>query len=124
VLVVDDEPDARDLLAAVLEHGKVKVTTASTAAEALQILPKLRPHVLVSDIGMPIEDGYALIEKVRALAPEEGGRTPAVALTAYAGLEDRTRALMAGFNVHVPKPIDPLELLAVVANLAGQRRSQ
>jgi CheY-like chemotaxis protein/two-component sensor histidine kinase len=124
VLVVDDESDARDLLAAVLEHGKVKVTTASTAAEALQILSKQRPHVLVSDIGMPIEDGYALIEKVRALTPEEGGRTPAVALTAYAGMEDRTRALMAGFNMHVPKPIDPLELLAVVANLAGQRRSQ
>ena len=80
----------------------------------------LRPDVLLSDIEMPGEDGYSLIAKVRALGAERGGNTPAAALTAYARAEDRTRALLAGFQLHVPKPVEPLELVAVVTNLAGR----
>ncbi|HEY8076424.1 MAG TPA: ATP-binding protein [Labilithrix sp.] len=119
VLVVDDEPDARELLAAVLTSRKAKVTTAGSASDALRKLEQDLPDVLVSDIGMPGEDGYSLIQRVRALPAERGGRTPAVALTAYARVEDRTRALVAGFNMHVPKPVEPAELLAVLASLAG-----
>jgi CheY-like chemotaxis protein len=80
----------------------------------------LQPNVLVSDIGMPGEDGYALIRKVRALDAEQGGRIPAVALTAYARAEDRKQALLAGFQLHVPKPVDPAELAAAIANLTGR----
>ncbi|HEU4407860.1 MAG TPA: ATP-binding protein [Polyangiaceae bacterium] len=120
VLVVDDEPDARELLAAMLAQCKAEVRTASSAAEALELLRAFRPDVLVSDVGMPGEDGYSLLDRVRALAPGEGGRTPAVALTAYARSEDRSRALLAGFNMHVAKPIDPTELLIVLANVAGR----
>ena len=82
------------------------------------MLKRERPDILVSDIGMPEEDGYAFIRKVRALSRETGGRTPAVALTAYARVEDRTRVLLAGFQSHVPKPVEPVELLAVLASLA------
>jgi CheY-like chemotaxis protein len=121
VLVVEDDPDARDLLVAVLDHGGLKVRVAATVSAALAMLPQLRPDVLVADIGMPLEDGYVLIQKVRALAPDQGGRTPAVALTAYARSEDRTTALSAGFDMHVPKPIDPLELLSVVTYLGRLR---
>ena len=120
ILVVDDEPDARDLLASMLGLCGAEVITAETAAEAFARLRVARPDVLVSDIGMPGEDGYALIEKVRALSPEQGGRTAAVALTAYARTEDRTRALLAGFHMHVPKPIEPAEFLMVLANVAGR----
>ncbi len=120
VLVVDDEPDARELLTSLLEHCRAEVRAAPGAAEALGLLRSFRPDVLVSDVSMPGEDGYVLLEKVRALPDGEGGRTPAIALTAYARTEDRTRALLAGFTMHVPKPIDPSELLVVVANVAGK----
>jgi signal transduction histidine kinase/CheY-like chemotaxis protein len=120
ILVVDDEEDARDLLRAVLEQCQADVRTAPSSQRALELLQQDPPDVLVSDIGMPEEDGYQLIERVRALAPEQGGRTPAVALTAYARTEDRTRALLKGFNHHVAKPVDPNELLAVIANLMGR----
>ena len=83
-------------------------------------MPAFLPDVLVSDIGMPEEDGYALIRRVRTLAPQEGGGTPAMALTAYARPEDRLKALMAGFQVHTAKPVDATELLALVATLAGR----
>lgn len=119
VLVVDDEPDARDLLREVLEVCGSDVATASTAAEALEALTGGKFDVIVSDIGMPNEDGYTLIEKVRALPDSEGGRTPAIALTAYARVEDRIRALKAGFQAHLPKPVEPVELAAVVASLAN-----
>jgi PAS domain S-box-containing protein len=121
VLVVDDEPDARALVKRLLEDCDAEVTTAGSAAEALEALRRDRPHVLLSDIGMPGEDGYSLIRRVRALAPAEGGDVPAVALTAYARSEDRTRALRAGFIGHVAKPVEPAELLATVAAVA--RRS-
>jgi PAS domain S-box-containing protein len=118
VLVVDDEADTRELLSVVLKRCGAEVTTASSSAEALAIIEQQRPDVLVSDIGMPVEDGYELIRKVRALAPEHGGRVPAVALTAYARTEDRLRILRSGYQMHVPKPVELNELVAIVANLA------
>jgi CheY-like chemotaxis protein len=121
ILVVDDEEDARELLAAGLGQCGAEVVTASSAPEALEALAGGKFGVLVSDIGMPGEDGYELIRKVRALPSESGGRTPAVALTAYARAEDRLRAMRAGFEMHVSKPVELTELVVVVANLA--RRS-
>jgi CheY-like chemotaxis protein len=120
VLVVDDEADARDLIRAALEQRDAVVKTVASAAEALQAVRELRPDVIVSDIGMPDEDGYAFIRRLRSFSRDAGGHTPAVALTAYARPEDRTRALMAGFQSHATKPIDPNELLVVIANLAGR----
>ncbi|HLM55495.1 MAG TPA: ATP-binding protein, partial [Pyrinomonadaceae bacterium] len=120
VLVVEDEADTRDILLAVLTSCGAQATAAASAAEALRVLGRERYDVLVSDIGMPEEDGYTLIKRVRALAAEEGGSIPAVALTAYARAEDRMRALRSGFQIHVPKPVEPAELITVVANLAGR----
>jgi signal transduction histidine kinase/ActR/RegA family two-component response regulator len=120
VLVVDDEMDARDLLAMVLESCGARVTTVGTAGEALDALKRLKPDILISDIEMPGEDGYSLIAKIRALLPEDGGRIPALALTAHARLEDRMRALSGGFQMHVAKPVEPAELVVVLASLAGR----
>ena len=119
VLVVDDQADARDLIRRVLEDCAATVLTAATANEALRLIEQRRPHVLVSDIGMPEVDGYELLKRVRALATR-GGRLPAIALTAFARSEDRTKALRAGFMVHVAKPVDPSELVATVASVAGR----
>jgi signal transduction histidine kinase/CheY-like chemotaxis protein len=119
VLVVDDEPDARELLKRVLSDCGAEVLAASSAAEALALIRGRLLHVLVSDIGMPEVDGYELLRRVRAL--EEGsGRLPAIALTAFARSEDRTRALRAGFLVHMSKPVEPAELVATVASVAGR----
>ncbi|GAC1446555.1 MAG: ATP-binding protein [Pyrinomonadaceae bacterium] len=120
ILVVDDEPDARDLLYIVLQNYGAKVTTADSAAEALEKLKCERPDVLVCDIGMPDEDGYSLLRKIRGLSADEGGKVPAVALTAYARAADRVRALRAGYQIHVPKPVEPGELIAVIASLVGR----
>ena len=120
VVAVDDDPDARKLLEVVLTHSQAQVTVVATVDEAVEAVRRLRPDVLLSDIEMPSENGYDLIARVRALGPEEGGNTPAAALTAYARVEDRTRALRAGFQQHLPKPVEPAELVAVVANLAGR----
>jgi CheY-like chemotaxis protein len=114
VLVVDDEPDTREIVSLALEHYAVNVTTAASAIEALKVLEQLKPDVLISDIGMPGEDGYTLIRKVRQL----GGQMPAIALTAYAREEDRASALAAGFQCHISKPVEPEQLVAVVAQLA------
>jgi PAS domain S-box-containing protein len=122
VLVVDDEADARDLLATILGRSGAEVTAVGSADEALATFRRWRPDVVVSDIGMPGDDGYVLIGKIRALAPEQGGRVPALALTAYARSEDRVRALEAGFHTHIAKPVDPLELTALIAGLAPERR--
>ena len=119
VLVVDDDDDSRFYISTVLEGDGASVTVVPSAAEAMEVLPQLQPHVLVCDIGMPGEDGYTLIRKVRALTADRGGNVPAVALTAYANSEDRARALEAGFQTHVAKPVDPGELVAVVANLVA-----
>jgi len=118
VLVVVDEPETRDLLVAVLSRCGAEVRASSSAQDAIEALRQWKADVLVSDIGMPGEDGYELIRKVRAMEPERGGRIPAVALTAYARVEDRLRALSAGFQMHVPKPVEPVELAAVVASFA------
>ncbi len=120
VLVVDDEIDSREFLTVVLERCGAEVTPVASALEAIQALDKLQLDVMVSDIAMPEEDGYMLIQKVRARSPELGGRIPAAALTAYARAEDRTHALSVGFQMHLPKPIDPSELAVVVASLAGR----
>jgi CheY-like chemotaxis protein/anti-sigma regulatory factor (Ser/Thr protein kinase) len=120
VLVIDDEEDGRTLVSMVLEKCGAQVTQASSAAAGLKALQESQPDVIISDLGMPGEDGYSLIKKVRALAPEKGGRIPAAALTAYARVEDRMRVLRAGFQIHIPKPVEPAELIAVVANLSGR----
>jgi PAS domain S-box-containing protein len=122
VLVVDNEADARELVRKALEQCGARVTTASSTAEALGLLERLSPNVLVSDIGMPGEDGYDLIRRVRALEQERGRgeRLPAVALTAYVGEEDRRRVLSAGFQEHVAKPVELKKLTALVASLAGR----
>jgi signal transduction histidine kinase/CheY-like chemotaxis protein len=120
VLVVDDQPDARELLSIVLKYAGAEVMVASSAAEAVETIKRGRFHVLVSDIGMPEEDGFMLIGRVRSLPLEEGGKIPAIALTAYATEEDRQRSLAAGFEDHVIKPVEPSELVAIVANLAGK----
>ena len=103
-----------------LEQCEARVETASSAEEALRLLQSARFDVLVSDIGMPDVDGYALIRRVRELPVERGGRLPAVALTAYARGEDRTKALRSGFTMHLAKPIEPGELLAVIAAVVAQ----
>ncbi|OUL33273.1 hybrid sensor histidine kinase/response regulator [Nostoc sp. 106C] len=120
VLVVDDEQDARQLITTVLSQYGAQVMTVASAADALIAVQQFHPDVLVSDIGMPEADGYILIRQLRSLPSEQGGRIPAVALTAYARAEDRTRSLLAGFQLHVSKPVNPAELATVVANLAGR----
>jgi CheY-like chemotaxis protein len=123
VLVVDDEADARELLVATLTHAGASVTAVTSCADALASLgdaAATRPHVIVSDIGMPREDGYALIQQLRSLPAAAGGRIPAVALTGYANADDRSRLLAAGYQVHVPKPMDPSAVVAAVARLGRQ----
>jgi signal transduction histidine kinase/ActR/RegA family two-component response regulator len=122
VLVVDDQPDARELLAMVLDRAGASVSTAASAAEALELLEREELDVLVSDIGMPAADGYALIGRVRDMAEGRARRTPSVALTAYASEEDRRRALAAGFDAHIPKPVEPAELVSVIARLVAPPR--
>ena len=117
VLVVDDEVDAREMIETVLRECKVVVRSVGSAAEALALLDEWRADVLVSDIGMPGENGYELIQKLRQRPAERGGAIPAVALTAYARLQDRMQALAAGFQMHVAKPVEPAELVVVVNSL-------
>ena len=116
MLVVDDEPDARQLLRHVLADCHAEVSLAASAAEALEQVERSRPDVIVSDIGMPEMDGYDLIRRVRASYTAR--QIPAAALTAFAHPEDRKRALLAGFQTHIAKPVDPAELTAAVASLA------
>lgn len=117
VLVVDDDEDARVLVAAVLESAGAEVATAASVAEALKRLVEVRPLLIVSDIGMPVEDGYQLMQRIRALPVDAGGAIPAIALTAYTRLEDQRKALAAGFMTHVAKPVAPDVLVRAVANL-------
>ena len=122
VLIVDDEADARELLEALFVECKALVVTAASAEEGLVRLQEFRPDVLISDIGMPEQDGYAFIAKARSLPANLGGRTPAIALTAYARAEDRARVLLSGFQSHLAKPVEPLEILALAASLVSMRR--
>jgi len=121
VLVVDDELDMRDFLSVSLRQYGADVTAIASVGEAVEALERERPDVLVSDIGMPGEDGYALIRKIRALGPERGGQVPAAALTGFAHGEDTSRVLSAGYQVHLPKPVEPSQLAQVVGTLAGRR---
>ncbi len=120
VLVVDDEADARALVREVLTAQGADVHIAGSAEKAIRMFALVRPHVLVSDIGMPITDGYSLIQQVRARPRQHGGNTPALALTAYVRGEDAARAIEAGYQMHLSKPVEPAHLVAVVAKLGGR----
>ena len=119
VLVVDDEPAVLRLLTRGLEHAGATVDSASSAGEALRKLVRTVPDLLLTDIRMPGEDGYRLIEQVRALPPERGGQTPAVAFTGFADANDHAFSLAAGFNAHLMKPLEPHDLVALLASLVG-----
>ncbi|HYP01632.1 MAG TPA: ATP-binding protein, partial [Pyrinomonadaceae bacterium] len=123
VLVVDDEVDTRELFRVGIAQCGAEVVTAGSAQEALKAIEEVRPELLISDIGMPGEDGYELIRKVRSLPAGRGGKIPAIALTAYARTEDRLRALRAGYQMHISKPVELAELVAVMASLI-QRNDQ
>ncbi len=120
LLVVDDEADTLELMSRLLRDRGAEVHVAASAGEAIETFSSARPDVIVSDVGMPGMDGYALIRKIRSLSLERGGRTPAVALTAYARTEDVQRAFAAGYQMHLAKPVDPAHLATVVANLGGR----
>ena len=120
LLVVDDEPSARELIANVLRAFGAEIILAESGQAALTKLFEQRPHVLIADLGMPGMDGYALIEQVRALDPDFGGQTPAIAVTGYASPLDRLRALQAGYQNHVAKPVEAEELAIVISSLTGR----
>jgi PAS domain S-box-containing protein len=119
ILLVEDDPDTLDMLKTIFDECGAEVITAASASEALEALERYRPDALVSDIAMPNQDGYDLIRQVRSRGPEQGGKIPAVAVTAYASAEDRMRVLASGYQIHVSKPVDPGELIATVASLTG-----
>lgn len=120
-LVVEDQIDALNLIAKVLSHAGAEVFTANNAADALQKVIRQKPNLLISDIGMPEQDGYYLIQMVRKLPPEHGGNIPAIALTAYAHPEDQQRALREGFQLHVAKPVESAKLVSIVAGLMAKK---
>jgi CheY-like chemotaxis protein len=122
VLVVDDQPDERELLATVLGQAEAEVRAVGSVAAALEVLEAWRPDVLVSDIAMPDEDGFELVRRLRQRRAMRGGDLPALAVTAHARGEDRDRALAAGFQMYLPKPIEPSRLVEAVAALARRRR--
>lgn len=124
VFVVDDEPDAVALLKEILNAAGARVTTAGSARAALETIQNARPDVLVTDVGMPVMDGFELIERLRRADDQALRDIPAAALTAYARTEDRAKALLSGFEMHLAKPIDPAELVAAVKALARRRSGQ
>jgi CheY-like chemotaxis protein len=119
LLVIEDDPDARELLQAVLEQRGATVISADGVAQAFARLERSRPHVIVSDIAMPDEDGIAFVRRLRALPVEAGGKTPAIAVSAYVGDSDRSRALAAGFDKYLHKPVDFDELVRAIRGLMG-----
>jgi CheY-like chemotaxis protein len=124
ILIADDDDDSRFYITTVLEGDGATVTTVASSVEALDLLPQWQPDIFICDIAMPGEDGYSLIRKVRALKPDQGGQVLAVALTAYADSEDRLRAMEAGFQIHLAKPIDPGTLVETIANLVATNNHQ
>ncbi|MCC5629280.1 PAS domain S-box protein [Nostoc sphaeroides CHAB 2801] len=122
ILLVDDQADVREFFSFALEQYGATVTLAESASEALEILMQSKPDILLSDIGMPVMDGYMLLREVRKLPPEQGGQIPAIALTAYAGEINYNQAMAAGFQKHLPKPVDPVDLASAIVNLIGQNR--
>jgi CheY-like chemotaxis protein len=123
LLVVDDEEDARTLLEEILSEYGAVVECASCVEDAIELFSRFRPDVLVSDVAMPDIDGFEFIERVRRLPPEQGGRTPAIALTAHGRSEDMQRAAAAGFEMHVTKPVDASSLVAAVVGLMEGERA-
>jgi CheY-like chemotaxis protein len=123
ILIVDDHADGRTLTTLVLTQAGASVKAVASAREALQLLEVQRPDVLVSDIGLPEEDGYWLIRQIRQHEAEHGDLLPAIALTGYARADDRARALAAGFRAHMPKPVNPAELIAAIADVTGHSKS-
>ena len=119
ILLVEDDPETLDMLKFIFDECGAEVTTADSVSEALEALERFRPDALISDIAMPNQDGYDLIRQVRSRGPGQGGKIPAVALTAYASAEDRIRVLASGYQRHVSKPVDPGELITTVASLTG-----
>lgn len=122
VLAVDDQADTRDLIILALTRYGAEVRACTSANKASEMIPEWKPDVIVSDIGMPHEDGYDLIRKIRALTPESGGQIPAIALTGYAAAVDESKAYAAGYQVHMTKPVALRELAATVAQLAGRSK--
>jgi CheY-like chemotaxis protein len=123
LLLVEDDQDSLELLTFLFESTGASVRTANLASIALNKFQEKPPDLLISDIGMPDEDGYSLIQKIRALPPEKGGTVPAIALTAYAKNEDRLMALSKGFQRHIKKPIEPVDLVRQVGELLNQRKT-
>ncbi len=123
ILLVEDNDDSREMLSVLFAQANLQITAVASAAEALAELERIKPDILISDIGMPDEDGYALIRKVRQFAPEKGGQIPAIALTGYASLQDRAAALKAGYHEHLSKPVDIDELLKLVKNILDEKDS-
>jgi len=122
VLVADRGAEVREVVAGILGQAGAQVLPAASGREALEIVARERPDVLLVELDMGDESGYALLAKVRGLPPDDGGTTPAVALSSFVRTEDRVRSLLAGFQMHMAKPLQPAELLAVVASLAGRRQ--
>jgi CheY-like chemotaxis protein len=120
LLAVDDDRDSLDLITAILADSGAEVRASRSAAEALKVVEEWRPDIVISDIEMPGEDGYAFIQKTRRLEAASGRRAPAIALTAYGRPEDRERATSVGYDIHVPKPVESAELVTIVASLAGR----
>ncbi len=121
ILVVDDDDHTREFLAVLLEMHGANVLATATASEALTTLTQFQPDILLSDIGMPDVDGYMLVRQIRTLPPEQGGTIPAIALTAYAGEIDYQQAMAAGFQQHIPKPLEPTKLVEAIAHLVGPK---
>jgi CheY-like chemotaxis protein len=121
VLIVDDQADARQVIGMMLQQSGAETATATSVTEALEIIGNWLPDVLVSDIALPGQDGYCLIRELRSRSAEQGGQIPALAITAYARTEDRVRILSSGFQLHVTKPVEPIELVAAVATLVNRR---
>ncbi len=124
VVLAEDDAEAKRMLTTVLEHSGARVTACTTVKEALRKVKELRPHILLSDIELPDADGYFLIRSIRSLSDADLSKLPAIALTAHSGAEDRVRALAAGFQMHVAKPVEPIELVLAIANLTDRRHEQ
>jgi CheY-like chemotaxis protein len=124
ILVVEDDADGLELMSTVIERAGARATAVASVRAALEALESLRPDAVVSDIGLPSEDGYALIRQVRAREAERGGFLPAVALTGYVHAEERAQVLAAGFQVHIAKPVDLAELIAAIAAVARGAKGQ
>lgn len=122
ILLVEDDDDSREMLRVIFEQNDMEITGVSSVAEALEAIQTIKPDVLISDIGLPNEDGYDLIGKIRQLPPEQGGATPAIALTGYVSLQDRNHAVRVGYQEHLPKPVDIDKLFELVVELANRSK--